>query len=142
MDQGFWPIVLGAGIALATTVVGGLFVEIAKQFIPELESEQKAAILKSIKLTARSIQGAGLGLLLGFFIAGAYFTIPVHKLITIAEGPLTGGAPMMGAEPIRVPTGENKFTAGAVPFILTIGLLGGISGYYKELNRDASATKP
>ena len=143
MDKVGWPLIKTIIGGIIAAVVGGLIVECSKQLIPQLESAQKASILKSIKLIVRSIQGIVMGLLLGVFVVSAFFGEPVYQSIEISEpeGPLTNGAPKVASEPSWVPTGETKLTERGSTIILVFGVIGGFVGYFKEYSRAGSDIK-
>ena len=133
MDQFGWPLVITIIVGVVVTVLGGLIVEFAKQFIPQMDEVQKAKVIKSMKLAVRSMQGVIWGLVLGVLVAGGFFTVMVMKTIELEEGFLAGGAPKAPPQHAEVPTGERKFTETGIVTIIVCGIGGGIAGYYKEL---------
>ena len=141
MERFGWPLIIGIVVGVVSTVVGGLALEVSKQFIPQMEEAEKAKIRGTIKLTIRSIQGVLIGAALGAFVASAFFSESLYRTIPMADGPLTAGAPILPSEPLQVPTGETKLTETGTLVIVVFGFAGGFVGYYSEQSRAGLAGK-
>lgn len=133
MDKVGWPLIIAIIGSLVATVVGGLILEFSKQFIPQLDNEQKAKTINSIKMIIRTIQGIIVGLLIGGFVASAFFNEAIYQSFDLPEatGPLTQEAPRGTGDTIQVPTGQARMTETGRNVIIVFGFIGGIIGFFE-----------